>query len=111
MATSSGGSGIQMNVGELTTLASDVNDLAEALNTMQQYASGDQLTAAHFGNVQTAMDTGNAFLTTVKALATSIAKAQTFATSAHTALLQATKATSATDEQAAESVMNAGQGA
>ncbi len=106
--TTSGGSGIQLNVEEFTTLAADVNDLAEALGTMRRYAGGDQLTEAHFGTVQSAADTGNAFLATVSSLATSIGRAQSFATAAHTALLEATAATSAADEQVAGIVRNTG---
>jgi hypothetical protein len=100
-----------MNVGELTTVASNVDDLAAALTTMQQYVSADKISDAQFGQIDEAQAAAQVYVAAIQALATSVGKAQAFAAGAHNALLQASKATTTTDEEASASLFNAGQGA
>jgi hypothetical protein len=111
MGTAAGDDGIKMQKDQVTTIANNVIDLDTAAGDMSTYNAGDGLTAAHFGGVVGASNAGALVLSTMAALASSVAKAQKFLHDAGTAMTQSVAATSLTDEEAMWGVTKAGKGA
>ncbi|MBC6446315.1 hypothetical protein [Actinokineospora xionganensis] len=88
---------LDMDHDGVAAVAADMNSLALALAEVQKYASGDGLKAEHFGGTPDGARAFTSFDAAVKALATSVGKAQKFCADASSLLTSSSKATKETD--------------
>ena len=93
------------------TAAADAARLASAVHDMHTYATGDDLAAADFGDVDGGAEAWQAFSAAAGRLADSVAQAQTVLGDLADRMTRSAAATTATDEDAARTINAAGQGA